>query len=133
MLPNRFYSVLDPRNNGRAKFFEVEVALQHVHDEALLDGLAHAVFMEGVISRWSGFVEQGLGFELGRCGRSKETQIRLAGTSQGIADTLRRVCPSAKKARSTEAHNSARKRGFELPHISRARQDFEQHWGCVID
>ena len=53
--------------------------------------------------------------------------------SEGIAETLRRVCSSAKKAKSTETHSSARKRGYKLPHICVARRDFERHLGCNID
>ena len=53
--------------------------------------------------------------------------------SEGIAETLRRVCPSANKSKSTETHSSARKRGYKLPHICVARQDFERHLGADID
>ena len=53
--------------------------------------------------------------------------------SEGIAETLRKVCPSANKAKSTETHSSARKRGYKLPHICVARRDFEKHLGADID
>ena len=53
--------------------------------------------------------------------------------SEMIAETLRRVCASARKTKSTEAHSSARKRGYELPHISIARSDFDRYLGCNID
>ena len=53
--------------------------------------------------------------------------------SEGIAETLRKVCPSAKKTKSTEMHGSTRKRGYKLPHVCVARQDFERHLGANID
>ena len=53
--------------------------------------------------------------------------------SEVIAATLLKVCPSAKKTRSAEAHGTARKRGYELPHISVARRDFDRYLGCNID
>ena len=53
--------------------------------------------------------------------------------SEVIAATLLKVCLSAKKTRSAEAHGTARKRGYELPHISVARRDFDRYLGCNID
>ena len=53
--------------------------------------------------------------------------------SEGIAETLRKVCPSANKTKSTETHSSTRKRGYKLPHVCVARQDFERHLGANID
>lgn len=53
--------------------------------------------------------------------------------SEVIAAQLLKVCPSAKKNRSAEAHSTVRKRGYELPHISVARRDFDRYLGCNID
>ena len=53
--------------------------------------------------------------------------------SEVIAATLLKVCPSAKKTRSAEAQSTVRKRGYELPHISVARSDFDRYLGCIID
>ena len=53
--------------------------------------------------------------------------------SDRIAETLKRVCPSAQRKKSTEKNSSNRKRGYLLPHISVARRDFSRHLGCDID
>ncbi len=53
--------------------------------------------------------------------------------SDRIAETLKRVCPSALRKKSTEKNSSDRKRGYLLPHISVARRDFGRYLGCDID
>ena len=53
--------------------------------------------------------------------------------SEKVAETLKRICASAEKKKSSEKDSLHRKRGYELPHISQARRDFERHLGCDID
>ncbi len=50
-----------------------------------------------------------------------------------VVESLKKICPSATKRRATDESGERRKRGFGLPHISEARQDFERHLGCKID
>ena len=50
-----------------------------------------------------------------------------------VVESLKKICPSAAKRRATDESGERRKRGFGLPHISEARQDFERHLGCKID
>jgi len=50
-----------------------------------------------------------------------------------VVESLKKICPSAAKRRATDESGERRKRGFGLPHISEARQDFERHLCCKID
>jgi hypothetical protein len=51
--------------------------------------------------------------------------------SKDISDAISRLCPSAKKDR--QASNRAIKRGFLLPDLSIARQEFEHAYNLTID
>ena len=66
-------------------------------------------------------------------GANKNAERYATVQSEVIAAQLLKVCPSAKKNRSAEAHSTVRKRGYELPHISVARRDFDRYLGCNID
>lgn len=51
--------------------------------------------------------------------------------TKDIADAIQRLCPSAKKDRQTD-HRST-KRGYVLPELSIARQEFEKAYNITID
>ena len=51
--------------------------------------------------------------------------------SQTVADKLGKLCPSAKKSRSTS--NGDQERGYDLPHIDLARNDFDKAMGGGMD
>lgn len=57
---------------------------------------------------------------------------RLAGafTERDLADTLKRLCPSAVKARHQKA--APQQRGYDLPTLAQARREFEQVIGASI-
>lgn len=54
-----------------------------------------------------------------------------------VAETIRRICPSAKRRReSVETnyrHTQGQKRGFRLPAIKTARDEFSTYLGCDLD
>jgi len=54
-----------------------------------------------------------------------------------VADTIRRVCPSSERRRETVESNSfherSQRRGFRLPAIKTARDEFSAYLGCVLD
>ena len=65
------------------------VVLQHIHDEPLLNGLPHGVFVERGIARSSRLVKKRFGLELRGSREGKKAEIRLAFPFQGIAEDLR--------------------------------------------
>ena len=54
-----------------------------------------------------------------------------------VADTIRRVCPSSERRRETVESNffnkRSQRRGFRLPAIKTARDEFSAYLGCVLD
>ncbi|MCX7253109.1 MAG: hypothetical protein NTX83_02035 [Burkholderiales bacterium] len=61
----------------------------------------------------------------------KHSQKFATSITKDIADAIARLCPSAKKDRQTD-HRST-KRGYVLPEMSIARQEFEHAYNVVID
>jgi hypothetical protein len=51
--------------------------------------------------------------------------------TKDIADAIQRLCPSATKDRQTD--NKSTKRGYLLPELSIARQEFEKAYNITID
>lgn len=82
------------------------------------------------------------GWELGRFIATKELINSYKGydknaeryhtiQSQTVADKLGKLCPSAKKSRSTS--NGDQERGYDLPHIDLARNNFDKAMGGGMD
>jgi hypothetical protein len=61
----------------------------------------------------------------------KRSQKFVPTVSKDIADTLARLCPSAKKGRQKD--NFGQHRGYELPDLATARKEFEAAYHCNID
>jgi len=61
----------------------------------------------------------------------KHSQKFAASITKDISDAIARLCPSAKKDRQTD-HRST-KRGYVLPELSIARQEFEHAYNVTID
>jgi len=51
--------------------------------------------------------------------------------SKEIADAIERLCPSAKQTR--KSSNNSQVRGYDLPNIALARQEFEAAYKCNVD
>ena len=88
-LPARHIGIVLDLFDQAEEAFVGGVVLKHIHDKPFLDGLPHGVLMERRSARWARFVEQGLRLEFRGGREGKETEIRLPGALQRIAQNRR--------------------------------------------